>query len=160
MWKLATLAKRPIQVYLRTDQMSALRGLASRRDVPIAELIRQGVDRLLGNVPAEGDPLTSISGMVNSDLGYPTEQHDVYPATSAEMRRAPDQLPDSEGSLHEKVRAILSAAGMLAPPPDDPDPPLSEEEIEELERESDAWFAAHPEPIRLGEAIDEDRDGR
>ena len=73
-----TLTHRPLQVYLRPEQLEALRFLARRRDVSIAELVRQGVDRLLAEVPADEDPLWGIVGQFDSGLGDLSEQHDTY----------------------------------------------------------------------------------
>ncbi len=73
-----TLTKRPIQVYLRPEQLDALRGLAERRKVSVAELVRQGVDRLLAEVPWEEDPLLDIIGMVQGGPPDLAEKHDEY----------------------------------------------------------------------------------
>jgi hypothetical protein len=75
---MAAVLKRPIQVYLRPEQLEALRDLAARRHVSVAELVRQGVDRLLTEVPAEEDPLVEIIGMFDSGLGDLAEKHDEY----------------------------------------------------------------------------------
>jgi hypothetical protein len=48
--------------------------------VPISELVRQGVDKVLAEVPAEEDPLMDIIGLVD-DPDAPTdlaEKHDEY----------------------------------------------------------------------------------
>jgi hypothetical protein len=70
---------------------------------------------------------------------------------AAVMRQALDRLPDPEDSLKER----LAAAGLLAPPEDDPD--LDDVDVEELEREFDAWLATQTEPLGLAEAVLEDR---
>ena len=75
---MAATHKRPIQVYLRPEQIDALRGLAERRHVSVAELIRQGVDRILAEVPPEEDPLLEMIGMIDSGLGDLSEKHDEY----------------------------------------------------------------------------------
>ena len=72
------MAKTAIQVYLRPEQLEALRGLAKRRDCAVAALVREGVDRLLADVPAEEDPLWDIIGMFDSGLGDLAEKHDEY----------------------------------------------------------------------------------
>lgn len=72
------LTKKPIQVYLRPDQLGALRALARRRSVPVAELVRQGVDRVLAEVPPEEDPLWKLIGLFDSGLGDLAEKHDDY----------------------------------------------------------------------------------
>ncbi len=78
---MSTLTKKPIHVYLRSEQLEALRRMALQRDVPIAELIRQGVDRLLDEAPVEKDPLWDIVGMADSGLGDLAEKHDDYLVT-------------------------------------------------------------------------------
>jgi Ribbon-helix-helix protein, copG family len=75
---MATLHKRPIQVYLRPDQLDKVRALARRRHLSIAEIIRQGVDRVLGDVPPEEDPLWELVGMVTEGPSDLSEKHDEY----------------------------------------------------------------------------------
>jgi hypothetical protein len=69
---------RPIQVHLRPEQIESLRSLAERRKVSIAELIRQGVDRVLADVPAEEDPLWNIIGIANAGPTDLAANHDKY----------------------------------------------------------------------------------
>ena len=73
-----TLAMKPIQVYLRQDQIDPLRAEAKRRGVSLAELVRQGVDRLLEEAPVEEDPLWKIVGIMDSGVGDLAENHDKY----------------------------------------------------------------------------------
>ena len=73
-----TLTMKPVQVYLRPEQIESLRAIAERRKVSMAELIRQGVDHVLVDVPAEEDPLWNIIGTFDSGLGYLAEKHDEY----------------------------------------------------------------------------------
>ena len=75
---MAVLSMKRIQVYLRSEQIEPLRWLAERQKVSIAELIRQGVDRILADVPAEEDPLWNIIGTSDSSLGDLAEKHDEY----------------------------------------------------------------------------------
>lgn len=75
------LTKKPLQVYLRKDQLQALRALAQKRGVSLAELVRQGVDKLLAEVPLEEDPALEIIGLFHSGLGDLAEKHDEYIAT-------------------------------------------------------------------------------
>jgi hypothetical protein len=76
---MAALAKKkPLQVYLRPDQATRLRALAQRRGVSMAELTRQGVDRILAEVPVEEDPLWDIVGLGDSGLGDLAADHDRY----------------------------------------------------------------------------------
>jgi hypothetical protein len=73
-----TLTMKPVQVYLRPEQIESLRAIAERRKVSMAELIRQGVDHMLSDVPAEEDPLWDIIGTFDSGLGDLAEKHDEY----------------------------------------------------------------------------------
>ena len=73
-----TLTMKPVQVYLRPEQIESLRAIAERRKVSMAELIRQGVDHMLSEVPAEEDPLWNIIGTFDSGLGDLSEKHDEY----------------------------------------------------------------------------------
>jgi hypothetical protein len=75
---MATLAKKPFQIYLRPDQLDKLRHIAERRGVSIAALVRQGVDQIIVTLPVEDDPLLDIVGLGDSGLGDLAENHDVY----------------------------------------------------------------------------------
>ena len=75
---MTTLTKKPFQIYLRQDQMAALRQIAEKRGVSIAELVREGVDHLLVSLPVEDDPLLDIVGLGDSGLGDMAEKHDEY----------------------------------------------------------------------------------
>lgn len=77
-------AKKPLQVYLRTDQLDALRALAKRRGESMAGLIRTGVDKLLQEVPPEEDPLLEVVGIYDSGIGDLSEKHDEYIAQMIE----------------------------------------------------------------------------
>lgn len=79
---MGTLTKKPFQVYLRPEQLEALRDLAEKRNVSVAELVRQSVDMLLAEVPAEEDALSDIVGMFDSNVGDLAERHDDYLAES------------------------------------------------------------------------------
>jgi hypothetical protein len=75
---MASTKKKPIQIYLREDQVNALRIIAERRDESIAALVRAGVDRLLDDLPSEEDPLLDIVGLYDSGRGDLAEKHDEY----------------------------------------------------------------------------------
>jgi hypothetical protein len=72
------LTKKRIQIYLQPEQLSRLRAIADRRNVSIAELVRQGVDRLLDDLPIEDDPLLDIIGLVDDGPKDLSERHDSY----------------------------------------------------------------------------------
>jgi hypothetical protein len=75
---MATLTKRPVQVYLEERQDSALRRIAESRDVSLSELIRRSIDLYLNNLPIEDDPAMKIVGLGRSGLGDLSEKHDEY----------------------------------------------------------------------------------
>ena len=73
-----TLKERPIQIYLRPDQDRALRQMAEKEKVSIAELVRRGVDRLLTEVPVEQDPAMGIIALGRSNTKDLSVAHDRY----------------------------------------------------------------------------------
>jgi hypothetical protein len=75
---MVVINKRPVQVYLRPDQIRSLKTLSKERGVSIAELVRQGVDHVLREVPLEEDPLWDIIGIVESAPPDLAEKHDEY----------------------------------------------------------------------------------
>jgi len=75
---MATLTKRPVQVYLEERQDSALRRIAESRNVSLSELIRRSIDLYLNNLPIEDDPAMKIVGLGRSGLGDLSEKHDKY----------------------------------------------------------------------------------
>jgi intracellular sulfur oxidation DsrE/DsrF family protein len=72
------LAMKPIQVYLRQDQIEPLRAEAKRRGAALAELVREGVDHVLQETPVEEDPLWKIVGIMDSGVGDLAQNHDKY----------------------------------------------------------------------------------
>ena len=72
------LAMKPIQVYLRQDQIEPLRAEAKRRGASLAELVREGVDHVLQETPVEEDPLWKIVGIMDSGVGDLAQNHDKY----------------------------------------------------------------------------------
>jgi len=81
---MARLTKKPLQVYLRADQLHALRALSKRRGESIAGLVRKGVDKLLQEMPPEEDPLLEVVGLYDSGVGDLAEKHDQYLAQMIE----------------------------------------------------------------------------
>ena len=75
---MATLTKRPIQVYLEQQQDRALRRLAKNKGVSISELIRQGVQLLLDQIPVVDDPAWDIVGLGASDVDDLASRHDEH----------------------------------------------------------------------------------
>jgi hypothetical protein len=75
---MAARTHRPTQVYLRPEQLAALKHLSEQRKVPVAQLVREGVDRVLADVPWDQDPLWQIVGIADSDVTDLAEKHDEY----------------------------------------------------------------------------------
>ena len=74
---MSTLTMKPIQVYLRPEQIDSLRSVAVRRKVSIAEWFGRGLTASW-DVPAEEDPLWDIIATFDSGLGNLAEKHDEY----------------------------------------------------------------------------------
>lgn len=72
--------KKPFQIYLRADQVKALRAVAERRGESIAALIREGVDLLLEGLPTTEDPLLDLLALFDSGAGNLAEKHDQFQA--------------------------------------------------------------------------------
>lgn len=69
------------QVQLTDDQASRLRRLAAERGVSVAALVREGVDRVLGENPADAawERALSVVGAFHGGAGEPvSEEHDRY----------------------------------------------------------------------------------
>ena len=71
-------AKKSIKVNFRPEQLVALRSLAAKRGLSVAELIRQSVDLLLRETPIEDDPLWDIVGLGGSGVHDLALEHDHY----------------------------------------------------------------------------------
>lgn len=52
--------------------------MARRRKLPMAELVRQGVDKVLRDIRPEEDPLWDLVGMAYGDFTDLAEKHDEY----------------------------------------------------------------------------------
>jgi hypothetical protein len=74
----SNLAKRPFQIYLKPAQDQALRALAEREGVSLAELIRRSIDRYLAELPQEDDPAMDLIGLGRSGRGNLSTNHDRY----------------------------------------------------------------------------------
>jgi hypothetical protein len=70
--------KKPLQIYLREDQLATLKTVAERRGESMAALIREGVDMLLDGLPPEEDPLLDIVGLYDSGSDDLAEKHDEH----------------------------------------------------------------------------------
>ncbi|MEA3459470.1 MAG: CopG family transcriptional regulator [Chloroflexota bacterium] len=77
------LTKKPIQIYLKPTQDRALRALAQREGVPIAELVRRSIDHYLAELPVEEDPALQVVGLGRSGRKDLASKHDDYLAALA-----------------------------------------------------------------------------
>lgn len=86
---MAIKKKKPLQIYLREDQERVLRSIAERRGASIAALVREGVDKLLRDLPPHEDPLLDIVGLYDSGVGDLAEKHDevISDSIADEKRR-------------------------------------------------------------------------
>ena len=73
-----SLVKSPIQIYLDERQNLALRRLAKEKNTSVSELVRRGIDLLLGQVPAGHDPAYQLIGLGASGVTNIAEKHDEY----------------------------------------------------------------------------------
>lgn len=69
---------KPLQVYLSPAQDRALRHLARKEKVSLAELIRRSVTLYLSQTSLEDDPALKIVGLGDSNIGDIAENHDRY----------------------------------------------------------------------------------
>ncbi len=72
---------RRTQIYLTEDQYSILTKQASKRRVPLAQLIRQAIDRFIPELikkSPEKDSLSKIIGLGESGQKDISEKHDKY----------------------------------------------------------------------------------
>jgi len=78
-----------IEVTLADDQRVALEELARIRNVPVAELVRKGIEEVLRSAHARRDPelirrAREVAGKFSSGLGDLAERHDDYFAEACE----------------------------------------------------------------------------
>ena len=73
-----SMVKSPIQIYLDERQNQALRRLAKEKITSVSELVRRGIDLLLGQVPAGYDPAYKLIGLGSSGVSDIAENHDEY----------------------------------------------------------------------------------
>ncbi len=79
---MTTLTKQPLQIYLKPAQDQALRALAEREGISLAELIRRSIDKYLAELPPEDDPAMDLIGLGRSGRGDLSTNHDRYLAES------------------------------------------------------------------------------
>ncbi len=73
-----TLKKRPIQIYLEPGQDNLLEILSKKRGVSKAAIIRDGIEKILRELPVEEDPAMGLVGLGSSGKGDLSEKHDRY----------------------------------------------------------------------------------
>lgn len=72
------MKKKPIQIYLEPRQDVLLEALSKKKGVSKAAIIREGVEKLLKELPLEEDPALEIIGIGSSGKGDLSAQHDRY----------------------------------------------------------------------------------
>lgn len=81
--------RKPLQIYLDPRQEQALRALAGKQRVSLAELIRRSVDRyLLEVLPPDQDPSLGIIGLGHSGRSDLSLRHDEVIAAQARATHA------------------------------------------------------------------------
>jgi hypothetical protein len=70
--------KSPVQIYLDERQNQALRRLAKEKNTSISDLVRRGIDLLLGQIPAGQDPAFQLIDLGTSGVKDIAEKHDEY----------------------------------------------------------------------------------
>lgn len=100
---MTTYTRYPTEVFLREDQFETLEALAQETGSSLAELIRRGVDKLIGESqssaaltantsrptpPPDYDPIGDLIGMAESGVSDLGTNHDKYivEALEAESR--------------------------------------------------------------------------
>lgn len=71
------------EVLLSEDQVTALKGLAKRRHLSLADLIREGINHLLRSVGTTSDEerrqrALAVAGRFRSGLGDLSRHHNAY----------------------------------------------------------------------------------
>jgi hypothetical protein len=72
------LKKKPIQIYIESQQNHVLEDLSRKRGVSKAEIIRLSLDQFLRELPVEEDPAMGLMGLGRSGKKDLSEQHDKY----------------------------------------------------------------------------------
>jgi Ribbon-helix-helix domain len=72
------LKKKPIQIYIEPEQDTMLDILAEQKGVSKAAIIRDGIERLIAELPVEDDPAMGLIGIGKSGRRDLSEKHDKY----------------------------------------------------------------------------------
>jgi hypothetical protein len=72
------LKKKPIQIYIEPEQDTMLEILAEQKGVSKAAIIREGIERLIAELPIEDDPAMGLIGIGKSSRRDLSEKHDKY----------------------------------------------------------------------------------
>jgi hypothetical protein len=99
------IPKKRFQVYLRHDQIDALRSLSNHRGISMAQLVREGIDRILEELPTEENPLLDIIVKFDSGLGDLSEKHDEFLAKTIRE----ENLGDGRGNQPSSFQQVESS---------------------------------------------------
>lgn len=72
------LRKKPIQIYIESQQDDVLEMLSKKRGISKAEIIRQSLEKFLSDIPLEEDPALGLVGLGRSGKRNLSERHDLY----------------------------------------------------------------------------------
>jgi hypothetical protein len=70
--------KKPIQIYIDSQQNYALAALAKNKGISKAEIIQDSIEKYLREIPLKDDPAMGLIGLGNSGKHDLSENHDDY----------------------------------------------------------------------------------
>lgn len=81
------LKKKPIQIYIESQQDDVLEMLSKKRGLSKAGIIRQSLEKFLKELPVEEDPALGLVGLGRSGKRNLSDQHDQYLAQYAARKK-------------------------------------------------------------------------
>ncbi len=81
------LKKKPIQIYVEPRQDNILEAMSKKKGISKAAIIREGIEKILKELPAEDDPAMGLMGLGNSGKGDLSDKHDKYLAGYVSSRK-------------------------------------------------------------------------
>jgi hypothetical protein len=81
------LKKKPIQIYIESQQDDVLEMLSKKRGISKAGIIRQSLEKFLKELPVKEDPALGLVGLGRSGKRNLSYQHDQYLAQYAARKK-------------------------------------------------------------------------